>query len=519
MRLCSIVGWIAMEIVPLGAAAFLFLAGSVFGEESKPNIIVIMADDLGYGDVGCYGSKTIPTPHLDRMAAEGIRFTSGYSPASTCTPTRYSLLTGEFAFRRKGTGVAPPNSPLVVPVGKPTLPLVLKQAGYRTGVIGKWHLGLGGPDGPDWNGSLRPGPMELGFDDCFILPTTNDRVPQVFVRQDRVEGLDTSDPLWVGEKKPTEDHPTGITHRDQLKMNWSHGHNATIHNGVSRIGFYTGGQKARFRDEDLTDHWVTEAKRWITEHQEKPFFLLFCSHAIHVPRVVHERYQGVSGHGPRGDAIVELDDSVGAIRQTLKSLDLDRKTLIVFCSDNGPVLDDGYQDDAIERLGEHDPNGPFRGGKYNVYEAGTRTPLLACWPGTTSPQVSDQVLCSVDFAATFTKLAGATAPEGAYPDSVDLSDLMTGKPNAKGRAHLLTQDNGQSGQFGLREGRWKLIRAPAKKATNVQLRLVPTEIPEWQLFDLQEDPGESNNVIDKHPDIALPLKRKLQKLLEGPVAQ
>ncbi|MFN5850424.1 MAG: sulfatase-like hydrolase/transferase, partial [Pirellulaceae bacterium] len=175
-----------------------------------------MADDLGYGDVGCYGSKTIPTPHLDQMAAEGIRFTSGYSPASTCTPTRYSLLTGEFAFRRKGTGVAPPNSPLVVPVGKPTLPSVLKQAGYRTGVIGKWHLGLGGPDGPDWNGSLRPGPMELGFDDCFILPTTNDRVPQVFVRQDRVEGLDTSDPLWVGEKKPADDHPTGITHRDQL---------------------------------------------------------------------------------------------------------------------------------------------------------------------------------------------------------------------------------------------------------------------------------------------------------------
>lgn len=519
MSLLAIVGRISKQLVLLAAIPILLLRGHVLADENRPNIIVIMADDLGYGDVGCYGSKTIPTPHLDQMAAEGIRFTSGYSPASTCTPTRYSLLTGEFAFRRKGTGVAPPNSPLVVPVGKPTLPSVLKQSGYRTGVIGKWHLGLGGTDGPNWNGSLRPGPMELGFDDCFILPTTNDRVPQVFVRQDRVQDLELNDPLWVGDKKPSEDHPTGITHRDQLKMNWSHGHNATIHNGVSRIGFYTGGQKARFRDEDLTDHWVAEANRWISEHQKQPFFLLLCSHAIHVPRVVHERYQGRSGHGPRGDAIMELDESVGAIRQTLKSLKLDQKTLIVFCSDNGPVLDDGYQDDAIERLGEHDPNGLFRGGKYNVYEAGTRTPMIACWPGSVAPGVSDQILCSIDFAASFARLAKATVTTEMFPDSVDLSDLMTGKPNAKGRAHLLTQDNGQSGQFGLREGRWKLIRAPAKKATNVLLRLVPTEIPEWQLFDLQEDPGESQNVIDQHPEIALPLKRKLERLLDGPVAQ
>jgi arylsulfatase A len=386
-------------------------------------------------------------------------------------------------------------------------------------VIGKWHLGLGGTNGPDWNGSLRPGPLELGFDDCFILPTTNDRVPQVFVRQDRVEGLESSDPLWVGDKKPSEDHPTGITHRDQLKMNWSHGHNATIHNGVSRIGFYTGGQKARFRDEDLTDHWVAEANRWISEHQKQPFFLLLCSHAIHVPRVVHERYQGKSGHGPRGDAILELDDSVGAIRQTLKSLHLDRKTLIVFCSDNGPVLDDGYQDDAIEKLGDHDPNGPLRGGKYNVFEAGTRTPMIACWPGTVPSGVSDQILCSIDFAASFAKLAGATVTAEAFPDSVDLSDLMSGKPNAKGRSHLLTQDNGQSGHFALRQGRWKLIRTPGKKATNVELRLVPTPLPELQLFDLESDLGESRNVIEQHPDIAISMKRKLEKLLEEPIAQ
>ena len=265
-------------------------------KESRPNILVILADDLGYGDVGCYGAKSIPTPNIDRLAAEGIRFTSGYCSASTCTPTRYSLLTGRYAFRQKGTGVAPPNSPSVIPAGMPTIASLLKQSGYRTSAIGKWHLGLGGKGGPDWNGTLKPSPLDFGFDHCLLLPTTNDRVPQVFVKNDRVLGLDPKDPLWVGEEKPSPDHPTGLTHRDQLKMNWSHGHNATIHNGVSRIGFYTGGKAARFRDEDLSDHWVREATEWIAEHKTDPFFMYFCSHAIHVPRVVHERFAGTTPH-------------------------------------------------------------------------------------------------------------------------------------------------------------------------------------------------------------------------------
>ena len=186
----------------------------------RPNIVVIMADDLGYGDVSCNGAGAIATPHIDALAGRGLRFTSGYCSASTCTPTRYSFLTGTYAFRHPGTGVAPPNSPAIIPPGTTTVASLLRDAGYATAVIGKWHLGLGGRAGPDWNGDLRPGPLEIGFDNCFLLPTTNDRVPQVFVRDHRVPNLDPAYPLWVGSKQPSPYHPTGITARDTLTMDW-----------------------------------------------------------------------------------------------------------------------------------------------------------------------------------------------------------------------------------------------------------------------------------------------------------
>jgi arylsulfatase A len=186
-----------------------------------------MADDLGYGDVSCYGAKALQTPAIDQLAQEGVRFTSGYCSASTCTPTRFSLLTGTYAFRQKGTGIAPPNGPALIKPGMETLPAILKRTGYATAVIGKWHLGLGDPV-PDWNGELKPGPLDIGFDHCFLLPTTNDRVPQVYVENRRVKNLDSADPLWVGDKSPGDGHPTGITHRSTLKMDWSHGHNSTL---------------------------------------------------------------------------------------------------------------------------------------------------------------------------------------------------------------------------------------------------------------------------------------------------
>jgi arylsulfatase A-like enzyme len=467
---------------------------------SPPNVIVILADDLGWGDISCQGGR-VATRAIDRLAREGRRFTSGYCSASTCTPTRYSLLTGEYAFRRPGTGIAAPNAAAIIQPGIPTLPAALREAGYATAIVGKWHLGLGVPGkGPDWNGRLSPGPLEIGFDHCFILPTTNDRVPQVYVEGDRVRNLDLADPLWVGDRKPSADHVNGIDHRDRLKLDWSNGHNGTIHNGIGRIGFYTGGGAARFRDEDLTDAWVNESVRWIEAHRaargEDPFLLVFASHDIHVPRVPHERFAGVSGLGPRGDCIVQFDWCVGELTAAVERLGIADETLVIVCSDNGPVLDDGYKDDAVEKLGDHRPAGPFRGGKYSVFEGGTRTPFIAWWPGTIGPGVCDEIVCTIDLPRSLAALAGKPAAVGTFPDSQDLRGVLIGEADARGRESLVQQDNGRSGRFGYRSGRWKLVRQPAGE------KQVRPRIARDSLYDLESDPGEATDVRAKFPEVA-----------------
>ncbi|MGA1238341.1 MAG: sulfatase-like hydrolase/transferase, partial [Limisphaerales bacterium] len=433
---------------------------------------------------------------------------------STCTPTRYSFLTGTYAFRQNNTGIAPPNSPAIIQPGTTTLPSLLKNAGYQTAVIGKWHLGLGNPTGPDWNSSLTPGPLQIGFDYALLLPTTNDRVPQVYVENETVLNLDPLDPLWVGSEKPSPDHPTGVTHRDSLKMDWSHGHNNTIHNGISRIGFYTGGNQARFRDEDLADKWITQSIQWIESHQDQPFFLFFSSHDIHVPRMPHERFQGSTSLGYRGDAIAELDWSVGQILQTLDRLHLTENTLVILCSDNGPVLDDGYKDQAIEKNGNHQPNGPFRGGKYSILEGGTRTPFITRWPGTIQPGTSDEIVCTIDLPASLASLVHTPLPPNACLDSLNLIDALLGQPSAKGRTHLVQQDNGRSGSFGLRLNHWKLQRHDSGKALNVDLRLVNTPMPHYQLFNLQTDPREEHNLLTSEKSQAAHMILQLQQIID-----
>lgn len=482
----------------------------------KPNVIVIMADDLGYGDISANGATALKTPNIDRLAAEGLRFTSGYCTASTCTPTRYSFLTGSYAFRRKGTGVAPPNGHLVIPPDTFTIADIAKAAGYETAVIGKWHLGLGAEGkGPDWNGVIAPGPRELGFDYNFLLPTTNDRVPQVYVENDRVLNLDPKDPLWVGDKNPDGDHPTGQSHRATLKMDWSHGHNATIHNGISRIGFYTGGKTARFRDEDLGDKWIEKANTWIEAHRAQRFFLFFASHDLHVPRMPHERFHGATKLGFRGDSIAEFDWSVGELMKTLDRLGLAEKTLIVLCSDNGPVMDDGYKDGALEQRGDHRAGGPYRGGKYSVYEGGTRTPFITRWKGRIQPGVSAEVVSTIDLAASLAALTGTALPADACGDSIDVSGALLGKPGAKGRDHYVQQDNGGTGNFGFRVGDWKLVRYETKFANNeiVEQPLQRTPAPQFQLFDLAKDPGEKTDVFAKNPEVGENLKARLAAIV------
>jgi len=365
----------------------------------RPNVVIIYGDDVGYADVGVYGAKLIPTPHLDKLAGEGLVFTDAHCSASTCTPSRFSLLTGRMGFRN-GARILPPGAPLIIPTNILTLPKLFKQAGYTTGVVGKWHLGLGRRGTPvDWNGDVKPGPLEVGFDHSFLLPSTNDRVPCVYLENYRVVNLDPRDPLHLGRqpnlKEGSTVYPDGRKNREAMTYyQSSHGHNHSVINGIGRIGFMAGGKAALWDDETMADEFVKQAGRFIAANREKPFFLYFASQDIHVPRAPHPRFRGKSKLSYRGDAMVQLDWSVGAVLEMLDEHGLKENTIVIFSSDNGPVYDDGYKDGTTvkPKRGEvdrgHDASGPYRGGKYEISEGGTRVPLIVRWPERIKPGTS-----------------------------------------------------------------------------------------------------------------------------------
>ncbi|MBK5278830.1 MAG: sulfatase-like hydrolase/transferase, partial [Bacteroidia bacterium] len=336
------------------------------GKSSTPNILVIYADDLGYGDVGAYGSTKLRTPNIDGLANGGVLFKNGYATSATCTPSRYALLTGIYPWRNENARILPGDAPLLIDTAQITIPKMLRAKGYSTAVIGKWHLGLGNGN-VNWNEPISPGPNEVGFNYSFIMAATQDRVPTVYIENDKVVGLDPSDPIEVNYKKNFEGEPTGLDNTELLKMKWHHGHNNSIINGIPRIGFMKGGASAKWVDEDMADTFLARAQQYIREHKQEPFFLYYALQQPHVPRTPHSRFVGASGLGPRGDAIVEADWCVGQILKTLEESGLLENTLIVFSSDNGPVLNDGYFDDAVEELNGHTPSGSFRGGKYSLF--------------------------------------------------------------------------------------------------------------------------------------------------------
>ncbi|MCA9120520.1 MAG: arylsulfatase [Planctomycetaceae bacterium] len=474
--------------------AFVCLGTSLVSAAEKPNIVLIYTDDIGFADVGCYGAKGVATPNVDRLAKEGLRFTDAHCSAATCTPSRFALLTGSYAFRQKGTGVLSGNAGMIIKPGSTTLPSLLKEAGYATGVVGKWHLGLG--DGnPNWNETIKPGPQEIGFDYHFLIPATGDRVPCVYVEQDRVVDLDPSDPIETSYGKPIGEGPFGTDIPDQLKQKWSHGHNSTIVNGISRIGFMTGGTKARWVDEDMADVISHKAVAFIEQHRKKPFFLYFSTHDIHVPRVPHSRFVGKSTMGLRGDAIVQMDWCVGEVMNALDRLKLAKNTLVIFSSDNGPVLDDGYVDLANEKLGDHDPAGGLRGGKYSLFEGGTRVPLIVRWPDhVPAGGKSDALFGQVDLAASLASLVGVSRPSSGLPDSRNELDTLLGEDQV-GRPHLVHEAR----SLALRVGKWKFV-APAQTRDHLgPWNNVKVEKPGF-LFDLSQDRGEMTNLAAKHPD-------------------
>lgn len=477
-------------------------------DRSKPNIVIFYADDIGYADVGCYGAKGVETPNIDALAENGIRFTDAHSSAATCTPSRYSLLTGRYAFRKKAR-VLSGKAPFIISIDTPTLPAMLQKAGYKTSVIGKWHLGLG--DGEiDWNGTISPGPLEVGFDYCYIIPATGDRVPCVFVENHHVVNADPTDPISVSYDEPIGDRPTGRTHPELLKMKPSDTyHDRTIVNGVSRLGYMAGGEKALWVDEDFPFLLNQKAKDFIESNKEQSFFLFYSFHDIHVPRVIHPQFQGKSQMGPRGDAIVQVDWCVGEIMKILRRHNLEENTLVIFTSDNGPVLDDGYEDQAVELLGDHKPAGPLRGGKYSAFEAGTRVPFITYWPGVIQPAVNDSLMGQIDLFASFAALTNQKLDPGEIIDSMSLVDTLLGK-SIKGREYLLEE----SYSYSLRYKNWKYIRphkhVPFVDTVNIEggYQLEP------QLYDLSIDIGEQNNLAHDNPTMLQKLSNKLNEILD-----
>lgn len=472
-----------------------------------PNIILIYADDLGYGDVSCYGAKRINTPNIDRLAIQGLRFINAHCTSSTSTPSRYSLLTGEYAWRRSGTGVLPGDAPAIIKPGTTTIASVLKKAGYKTGVVGKWHLGLGGAGGPDWNGEIKNGPLDLGFDYNYIIPATGDRVPCVYVENRRVVNLDPSDPIRVSFTDPILTEPTGNDHPELLKIHPSHGHDMTIVNGISRIGYMSGGKSALWKDEEIAGTITGKALKFIENNKAKPFFLYFSTHDIHVPRVPNARFAGKSSLGPRGDVILEFDWCVGRIMNAVDSLKLSNRTLIILTSDNGPVVDDGYKDMAVELLDGHTPSGPLRGGKYSLFDGGTRVVFIVKWNGRVVPGTTGVLFSQVDLLSSFAALTGQDLKSDAAPDSFNQVLALLGDTDT-GREWLVEH----SGRLSIVKGDWKYIEPGSGPRVQINTNTETGNDILPQLYNLNIDIGEKNNLAKYNPDLVQELSELLKKI-------
>ena len=510
------------------ATALVPLLGLQAGESTKPktppNVVVIMADDLGFGDLSCYGAKAIQTPNVDRIASGGLRFTNGYAPASTCTPSRYAMLTGDYAWRQttKQTTILDGDAPLAIEPGTVTLPEMLRRAGYATGIVGKWHLGLGdGKTAIDFNSTVTPGPRQIGFDYSIIIPATVDRVPSVWLENDRVVGLDPADPISVSYKNNISDTPLGTERTDQLIQQADKQHSNSIINGISRIGYMKGGHSARFKDEDLPHTVVDKTVAFLESHQNKPFFLYVGLFEPHVPRVADPRIVGPTGSaGIRGDVIRQMDWQTGKILDALDRLNLAENTLVLFTSDNGPIFFDGYYDNAqadAEAVG-HKPAGGLRGFKYLVYEGSTRVPFLIRWPAKVAAGVSDRMICLTDIMATCAAISGGEIPQGVAVDSLNQLPVLLDQGTKAIRESVVQQ--GIAGAYAIRQGDWKFIPANATKEANGMgsganpddPRFAAAIVREGLLFNLAEDPDETKNLADKYPEKVKELSALMRKI-------
>ena len=457
-----------------------------------PNIVVIYLDDLGYGDVSTNGAMGITTPNIDSLARGGMQFVNGYASSATCTPSRFALLTGIYPWRNAKAKILPGTAPLLIDTSQMTIPKMLKQQGYHTGIVGKWHLGLG--DGQvDWNQEISPGPNQVGFDYSYIMAATQDRVPTVYIEDGKVVGHDPDDPIEISYEKNFPGEPTGKDNPELLTMKWHHGHNNSIVNGIPRIGYMKGGEKAKWVDEDMMDTFLKKAQEYVTKNKQKPFFLYYAMQQPHVPRTPHPRFAETSGLGPRGDVIVEADWAVGEFMSTLKQLDLLENTLVIFSSDNGPVLNDGYYDEAVEKIGDHNPSGPYRGGKYSLFEAGTHVPFYTYWKGRIQPGISEALICQIDLLSSLSTLVGS---EIRTEDSKDLLNVLMGESTV-GRDELVIEATSRTA---FKKGDWVLIPAYEGPEVNKHVNIELGNASQHQLYNIATDIGQKQDLAESNPE-------------------
>ncbi len=461
-----------------------------------PNVVFILADDLGYGDVQAINHDSqIPTPNLNGLARAGITFTDAHSPSAVCTPTRYGILTGRYCWRSPlKRGVLNGYSPPLIPKEMPTVARLLKQQGYVTGIVGKWHLGLGfvrpeGADGIDFQQPLTHGPNDLGFDYSYIIPASLDFPPYVFLHDHRV-----TDPRTV--LQPAQPFPA----------------------------FLRRGPRSRaLVMEDCLDTLTDRAVGFITEHADRaePFFLYFPLSAPHKPVLPHRRFRGKSELGPYGDFVLQVDDAVGRVLTAIEDHHLSEKTLVIFTSDNGSFMyrrngRDHVEDEQVQayRPEHHRPNGPLRGTKADIWEAGHRVPTFARWPKQITPSSHcDVPVCSVDLLATMADLCGIDRPASAL-DSHSLLPLLRGEPQAT-RPPVI--HHSAAGMFAIRQGDWKLVLGNGSGG-----RERPSGKPfarPYGLFNLRQDIAETQNRADEQPEVALELEKTCLQIIGSALAE
>ncbi|MFR9649213.1 MAG: arylsulfatase [Rikenellaceae bacterium] len=509
------------------ALSLVALAQCSNSKSEKPNVIFILADDIGYGDLGCYGAELIKTPNIDCLASEGRRFTDAHSGSAVSTPSRYAMLTGRYPFRgtthmnSKEPGIWGPlglNSPILIDSETKTVAQMMQEQGYATACIGKWHLGFTN-EVTDWNEQLTPGPNQVGFDYYFGIPFVSSGPPYVFVRNDRVVGLDPEDPITLVTKEngltptPTPSYPN---------------------KGANR---FAGGAAAHelYKDDELGMLMAQESVDWIKANKDNPFFLYLATPHIHHPFTPNEKFIGSSECGIYGDFVQEFDWVVGEVLNTLKEEGLDKNTLVIVTSDNGGMFNNAGQD--AWDMG-HYQNGDKLGFKFDVWEGGHSVPFIAKWPGVIKAgSVSNQVISSVDLFASLAKLTGYELQEGEAPDSYDMLDVITGDVSQDEMVRgALVLSSFRSSHMSLRDGEWVYIPGQGnggwgggrrgthifggpgaiayagRENSDLKDGKIREDAPAAQLYNLAQDPNQTVNVIEKYPEIAEKMQAELTQI-------